>query len=124
MTAEMIAKTLVQLNDRWRVIDDSKQWILQYRRNYRGRSDGSEDPRSWEGKRFCRTRNALLRDIRENCGEVDPAAVAILVALPDWHPDRDKRKNPAATWGSCRVLNHSWQSDSFTKPQRNLICRI
>jgi hypothetical protein len=76
---------VVKLNDRWRVIDHPLQWILQYRRNNRGRSDGSEDPRSWEGKRFCRTRTALLRDIRENCGAVDPAAVATLKTLPDRH---------------------------------------
>ena len=81
---------VVQLNDRWRIVDDPLQWIVQYRRNNRGRSDGSEDPRSWEGRRFCRTHTALLRDIRENCGEVDPAAVAIIEALPDWHPDWDK----------------------------------
>ena len=81
---------VVQLNDRWRVIDDPLQWVVQCRQNNRRRSDGSVDPRSWQGKRFCRTRTALQRDIRENYGEVDPAVAAIVVALPDWHPDRDK----------------------------------
>jgi len=98
---------VIQLNDHWRIVDHPLQWIVQYRRRYRGRSDGSEDPRSWEGTSFCRTRPALLRCIREDCGEVDPAAVAVIEALPDWHPDRDKKENPAATKGDCRVLNHS-----------------
>ena len=106
------------LNERWRVVDDPLQWIVQYRQNNRRRGDGSVDPRSWQGKRFCRTRTALLRDIRENCGEVDPAALANIEAMPDWHSDRDKKENPAATRGDCRALNHSWQSDSLTKPRR------
>ena len=88
---------IVQLNDRWRVIDDPLQWIVQYRRRDRGRSDGSEDSRSWEGRRFCRTRTALQRDITENCGEVDPAAIAIIERLPNWHSDRGKSvRNMAA----------------------------
>ena len=112
------APTVVVLNNRWRIVDDDLQWILQYRRRNRGRSDGSEDSRSWEGKRFCRTRTTLLRDIRENCAEVDPAAVEIVEALPYLHPDRDKKENPAATQGDCRAPNHSWRSDSVTEPMR------
>lgn len=73
------------LNDRWRVIDDPLQWILQYRR--RKVCAGAKSPKDniWRGHRFCRTRTALLRDIRENCGEVGPAALAIVKALPEWH---------------------------------------
>ncbi len=75
----------ILLNDRWRVIDDPLQWLVQYRQNNRRRSDGSVDPRSWQGKRFCRTRTALQRDISENCGEVDPMAVAVIEQWPEWH---------------------------------------
>ena len=102
MAAEPIARALVQLNDRWRVIDDPLQWILQIRR---GRPSAKAS--GWRGEHYCRQRTSLLRCIREYCGEVDPAAIAILRALPDWHPDRDKKENPAATKGDCRVLNHS-----------------
>ena len=76
---------LAALNERWRVVVDPLQWIVQYRRNNRGRSGGSEDPRSWEGRSFCRTRTALLRCIGEYCGEVDPSALSIIKALPEWH---------------------------------------
>ncbi len=101
------------LNDRWRVVDDPVQWLLQRRER-----TASEKSSGWAGEHFCRQRRSLLRDIRENCGEVDPAALAVIEALPDRHPDRDTKKNPAATLGDCRALNHSWRSDSLTKPQR------
>ena len=81
---------VVQLNDRWRVIDESIQWILQYRRRKVCAGAKSSKNKAWEGRRFCRTRPALLRDIRENCGEVDPDALATIEELPDWHPDHDK----------------------------------
>ena len=44
---------------------------------------------------FCRTRDALLRCVREYCGEVDPSALATLKALSDWHPDWDRRRQRA-----------------------------
>lgn len=73
------------LNDRWRVVNDPIQWILQYRRRNMVLSAGSENPRAWEGKHYCRTRDALLRCIREYAGEVDPMAVAIIGTWPGWH---------------------------------------
>ena len=75
----------VVLNDRWRVVDDPLQWILQYREGKTPHSDGSENPRAWVGRRFFRTRTALKRDIRECCGDVDPAALAVIDTWPDWH---------------------------------------
>ncbi len=75
----------VTLNDRWCVVDDPLQWILQYREGKTPHSDGSENPRAWVGKRFCRTRGALKRDIGENSGEVDPVALAIIDTWPNWH---------------------------------------
>jgi len=76
---------ITQLNKHWRIIDDPLQWILQVRKGQpSARSSG------WRGEHFCRQRTPLLRCIRENCGEVDPATVAIIESLPDWHPDRDK----------------------------------
>ena len=43
---EIDAAFPVMLNDRWRVVDDPLQWVLQYRARMRGRSDGTDDPRS------------------------------------------------------------------------------
>jgi hypothetical protein len=75
---------IARLNDRWRVVDDPIQWILQYRRNKHGSS--AEDVEDvWGGRRFFRTRTALLRDVRELCGPVDPSALRIIASLPDRH---------------------------------------
>jgi len=87
MTAETTVKALVQ---RWRVIDDPLQWVLQYRRNKHGSGDEGAKDVTWEGRRFFRTRTALIRDIGELCGPVDPKALAIIAAMPDRHVDRDR----------------------------------
>jgi hypothetical protein len=68
------------LNDNWRVIvcAASIQWVLQRRAGERhGRA-------RWEGRSFCRTREALNRLSRRHAGVVDPTAAAILAGLPDW----------------------------------------
>jgi hypothetical protein len=90
-------RLVAQLNDQWRVVDDHLQWILQQRKgNARSKNCG------WRGRSFCRTREALLRCVREYCclpdqGQtrciceyrgVDEAALAQLRALPEWHVDR------------------------------------
>jgi hypothetical protein len=73
---------VAQLNERWRVVDDPLQWKLQRKKgNARKRNSG------WRDRSFCRTRDALLRCVREYCGEVEPAALAKLSALPQYHPD-------------------------------------
>ena len=80
-------RLVAQLNASWRVIDDQLQWILQRRKgNPRKKNAG------WRDRSFCRTRDALLRCVREYCGEVDPSALATLKALSDWHPDWDRRR--------------------------------
>lgn len=92
MTAETIAKALGQLNDRWRVIDDPLQGIVQYRRDKHGSRDEGGKDIAWEGKRFFRTHTALIRDIGELCGSVDPRALAVIEATPDRHVDRDRSR--------------------------------
>jgi hypothetical protein len=62
------------LNSGWQVVDDDLQWILQ-------RKQGSR----WRNRSFCRTREALLRCVRDHCGIVDAEALARLEALPDFH---------------------------------------
>ena len=69
---------ITRLNDRWRVIEDRDaiQWILQVRK-------GVECGRAvWRGRSYCRTREALLRSVREHCGLVDLDALAALHDLP------------------------------------------
>ena len=81
-------RLVAQFSERWRVVDDPLQWVLQRKKgNPRKKNSG------WRGRSFCRTREALLRCIREYCGEVDVEALAKLRALPDWHPDWDRRND-------------------------------
>ena len=68
------------LNSGWRVMDDPLQWILQ-RRN----SKPDKKHSGWRDRSFCRTREALLRCVREHCGIVDAEALKRLEALPSWH---------------------------------------
>jgi hypothetical protein len=68
-----------QLNRNWRVIvcKSGIQWILQRRGGERhGR------PR-WEGRSYCRTRQALERVSRRHAGNIEPSAAATLAALPE-----------------------------------------
>ena len=71
----------IDLNDRWRVISEDIQWVLQKR-------DGKAIAKSsgWKGRSFCTKRVTLLRDISEKCGVVNPAALDIVKALPEYHP--------------------------------------
>ena len=68
------------LNSGWRVVDDPLQWILQ-------RLDSKPDKKhsGWTNRSFCRTREGLLRCMREYCGVVDAEALAQLESLPDFH---------------------------------------
>jgi hypothetical protein len=76
-------RLLIQVNADWRVIDEDLQYILQ-RRKGKARSKAS----GWSGQSYCRTRQALLRSIREYCGPVSEAALHLVMELPAWHVDR------------------------------------
>ena len=39
----------------------------------------------WAARSFCRTRRVLVRDIREQCGFLDPEAVAYIQSWPEFH---------------------------------------
>ena len=75
---------IVRLNDRWRVVaalDHAQKpgWILQ---RQRGAHRSAND---WRTRTSCKTRYALMRCVGLYAG--DPAALAILAALPlhiDW----------------------------------------
>lgn len=77
-TSDDYSGVIAHLCARHRVIvcKDAIQWILQQRKN-----GGAERP--WRGVAYIRTRNALVRVSANLCGRIDPAAVAILAALPD-----------------------------------------
>jgi hypothetical protein len=71
-------RLVAQLNATWRVVDDPLQWRLQRKKgNPRTRNSG------WQDRSFCTTREGLLRCVREYCGDVEPAALAKLTALPE-----------------------------------------
>jgi hypothetical protein len=83
---------VAQLNPDWRVVEcrDRIQWILQRRGSPKmSRRD------DWRGRSYCRTSQALIRSAREYAGAVDPAAAAILGALPG------RIELDSATAGEC-----------------------
>ena len=70
------------LNERWRVIDEPQQWVLQVRKGgKRQRASG------YAARAYCVSRTGLLLRIREYCGDVDPATWSLLESLPELHPD-------------------------------------
>jgi hypothetical protein len=71
----------IELNDRWRVVDDPLQWMLQRRT-----SNGGEKHSGWHNRSYCRARDGLLRCIREYCGDVNSIGLMQVEALPEWHP--------------------------------------
>ena len=67
---------VARLNDRWRVIDSKcgLQWILQQLNAGAGAT--------WRGSAFCRTRDGLLSNIMERCGEVEESGLRTVERLP------------------------------------------
>ena len=103
-------RLVAQLNENWRVVADPLQWIVQRRKgNPHSKNSG------WDNWSFCRTRDALLRGIREYCclpdqGEhrsvreyrsVDGAAVEQVRTLPEWHIDWDSSSPPNQPSDAC-----------------------
>jgi hypothetical protein len=97
-------RLIAQLNATWRVVDDPLQWILQRRKgNSRAKNTG------WRARSYCRTKDALLRFIREHCclpddgtlgcieeyRGMDGAALQQIRALPEWHIDLEERLTTA-----------------------------
>ena len=71
---------IAKLNAGWRVIEcrEAIQWILQRRAGMR-----RGEPR-WDGRCYCRTRQGLMRRVRELAGECDGGALVIISSLPDF----------------------------------------
>jgi hypothetical protein len=64
-TADKINTFPITLNDRWRVVDDPSQWMLQYREGKTPHSDENKNRRAWRSTHYCRTRAALKMRITE-----------------------------------------------------------
>ncbi|HUF45961.1 MAG TPA: hypothetical protein VMN43_11500 [Aestuariivirgaceae bacterium] len=71
---------VARLNDRWRVIESKcgLQWILQRR----DAGIGAQ----WRGSAFCRSRDGLLANIRERCGDLTEAGLRTVEQLPERMP--------------------------------------
>ena len=90
----LVAQLNGKLGESW---NDPLQWILQRKKGNPPRNKNS----GWQGRSFCRTREGLLRCIREYCclpnqggsrcvheyRGVDGAALQQVHALPEWHID-------------------------------------
>ena len=76
-TNDQYARVLTHLCATHRVITcpESIMWILQRRKK-----GGAERP--WRAVGYYRTKAALIQACATLCGRIDPAAMAILLALP------------------------------------------
>lgn len=70
---------VAQLNDKWRVVDDGLQWILESRRG-----------KSWRPMSYCTQRDVIFRCYREDSArqkaapeEITAAGRAAVEALPE-----------------------------------------
>ena len=98
-------RLVAQLNERWRVVDDPLQWILQRKKgNPRKKNSG------WMSRSFCRTRGALLRCVDGYCGESSTTPLAKLKSLPDGTPT-GIAISTAKTW--------TFTEQTKSKPMRN-----
>ena len=102
--AHLSNRLIAQLNATWRVVADPLQWRLQRKKgNSRAKNTG------WRARSYCRTKDALLRFIREHCCSLmtarwdaleedrgmDGAALQQIRALPEWHIDLEERLTTA-----------------------------
>ncbi len=70
------------LKDRWRVVDDPLQWILEVRKG-----QAAKKSTGYRARSFCSSRTGLAQCIRDNCGDLYPDALAPIDLLPDLHED-------------------------------------
>lgn len=74
------SKVVAKLNDNWRLIvcPLGIQWILQFRKgNHQGKP-------AWRGRKFNRTKEGILRSVREHAGPITEEAQQKLDQLPEW----------------------------------------
>jgi hypothetical protein len=99
-------RLVAQLNTTWRVVDDPPQWILQRKKgNPRKKNSG------WRSRSFCTTRGALLRCVREYCGDVDTTALVKLAALASDHAMQIPPETPGPEGAPKMVCVPKLQTD-------------
>jgi hypothetical protein len=93
---------VARLNRKWRVIVCAAgiQWILQ---RCTGERHGTA---RWEGRSYCRTREALNRLSRKRAGAIDPTAAGILASLPQRIAIHQDESRPAPS-GKLKPLKGS-----------------
>lgn len=72
---------IVDLNNRWRVIDEDRQWILQKRK---GRP--TKKSSGYRSIKFHRSREGLHCSVRELCGAIGPDAQDLIGRFPEHYP--------------------------------------
>ena len=97
---------IAQLNKNWRVVDDPLQWRLQRKKGKARRRNSG-----WQDRAFCTTRGALLRCVREYCGDVDTTALAKLAALSSDHAMRIPPGTPGPEGSPKMVCVPKLQTD-------------
>jgi hypothetical protein len=101
---------IAELADSWRVIEcaDDMQWILQRRTTNRGEIQ-------WNGRSFCRTKEALLRCIKEREAGKVPGT---LLALPDRYLEgaRQPQRAMDSKFQQSVAPPHSEPQNEATKP--------
>ena len=71
----------IVLNERWRIVDDPLQWIVQRRKG-----TAREKNQGWQSERFHLSRDHMLEWIKEHVTDLDSKAKAALISLPERHP--------------------------------------
>lgn len=110
-SADNYDRVVTRLNARWRVIECAHgiQWILQRRV-----SAETYATSRWAGRSYCRTSEALRRCSREHAGQIDPAAAAILAALPERFEERCRDRGDPR---DAEVVINGVDESESTKPE-------
>lgn len=73
----------IQLNDRWRIIDEDGQWIVQQRRG-----QPSKKSTGWRNRKFNKTRDGLELSLRQlKITDISEEVRTEIAALPEHYND-------------------------------------
>lgn len=70
----------IQLSDKWRVVDDSLQWILQVKRG-----KPTKKRSGYVDRAYCPQRTALVACIHRLVKDADSRAMGIIERFPERH---------------------------------------
>ena len=94
----MADRQFLRLNDRWALVYDRLQWIIQYRTSAKGK------PEKWGGVSFISSdRDILALALREKGVVLDPGKMEEVLALPytfkEWYAQRQAGEDAGARLG-------------------------